>query len=219
MCPLCGRRRAKRACPALGHAICPVCCGTKRRSEIPCPDDCVYLRTSQSHPPAAVQRQRERDLQFLLPLLQGLSESQQRATLLLQDFLRHQRPDAPALGDDDVAQASRALAETYETASRGIIYEHAAGLASAERLSADLKSVVEARRSEGLTLSDAELAAVLRRIETGARNARSALGGGRIAYLELLRRVFEDASASVEDPMAPDAESESMSGTSGLIIP
>ena len=63
-CSLCGRRRGRRACPALGESICAACCGTKRLVEISCPPECSYLRSSQAHPPAAVQRQRERDLQL-----------------------------------------------------------------------------------------------------------------------------------------------------------
>jgi hypothetical protein len=42
-CPLCLKRKGRRACPAKGAAICPHCCGTKRRVEIDCPEDCVYL--------------------------------------------------------------------------------------------------------------------------------------------------------------------------------
>ena len=38
LCSLCGQRRAKRACPALGQQIWPVCCATKRLVEIRCPD-------------------------------------------------------------------------------------------------------------------------------------------------------------------------------------
>ena len=185
--------------------------------EIDCPHDCVYLRTSQEHPPAAQQRQRERDLQFLLPLLQGLAERQQVVTLLVQGFLRLERPDAPALVDDDVAEASKALAETYETASRGIIYEHSAALPTAERLGAEVKQIIETRRAEGLTISDADVAAVMRRVETGARTARSVLIGDDTAYLQLLRRVLKDQTAEPDGGESgvadPNAEGP------GLIVP
>ena len=137
-CSLCNSRRGRRACPALGYSICPTCCGSKRLVEINCPSDCGYLRSSQSHPPALVQRQREQDLSFLIPLLEGMTERQQQLTLSIQSFLRTERPDTPTMFDDDVVQATRAIAETYETASRGIIYEHNAGLASAELLALSL---------------------------------------------------------------------------------
>lgn len=216
-CPLCQKRRAKRACPALGHDICAVCCGTKRLAEISCPPDCRYLSSAQTHPPAVVQRQRERDLRFLLPLLQGLSERQQQATLLLQQFLRAERPDAPAQTDEDISQASKALAETYETASRGIIYDHAAGLASAQRLAAEMRAVVEKGRSEGLKIGDADVAAALRRIEVGARDAESRLGEGSSSYLQLLRRIYGPASDTPESAQADGSPAEAPG--SGLIVP
>ncbi len=213
-CRLCGTRRARRACPALGHSICPVCCGTKRQSEIVCPSDCSYLTSSQSHPPAAVQRRREQDLRFLLPLLHGLTERQQHVTLLVQQFLRAEDAASLALSDADVVQATQALAETYETASRGIIYEHSAGLATAGKLSAELRKVIEAGRGEGLPLGDTDVAIALRRIEAGAREARSALGEDETSYLRLLRRVFQ--APSTESPESTTADASS---SSGLIVP
>ena len=219
-CPLCRRRRAKRTCPALGHNICTVCCGTKRLSEIACPADCRYLSTAQTHPPAVVQRQRERDLRFILPLLHGLSERQQRLTLLLQQFLRSERPDAPAQTDADVSQASRALADTYETASRGIIYDHAAGLASAQRLAAELRAIVEKAESEGLAIGDADVAAAFRRIETGARDAESALGEGPSSYIQLLRRIYGPTGESPDPTDDPDrGQAPDLDPGSGLIVP
>ena len=206
-CTLCGRRRGRRACPALGESICAACCGTKRLVEISCPADCAYLRSAQSHPPAAVQRQQERDLRFLIPLLEGMTERQHELALLIQGFLRSARSEAPALLNDDIANASRALAETYETASRGIIYEHSAGTPSAERLSAEFRSLVEAKRAEGLQLSDSDVAAVIRGIETGAREAHAALPGEKTAYLELLQRVLRAPNESPErssDGAAPE---------------
>jgi hypothetical protein len=42
-CPKCGRRMAKRSCPALGLRICQLCCGTLRQKEVRCPGGCVHL--------------------------------------------------------------------------------------------------------------------------------------------------------------------------------
>ena len=191
-CPLCGKRRARRACPALGQQICAVCCGTKRETEISCPPDCTYLHSASTHPPAVVQRRQERDIRFLLPLLQGLTDRQQQILLLLQAFLRSDRPDAPAVADADVEQAAEALAQTYETASRGIVYEHQAAALSAQRLATDLKAVIDATQAEGAHMPDSDLGIALRRIETGAREARRALDddGSETAYLSMLKRVF-----------------------------
>lgn len=212
-CPLCRRRKPRRVCPALGQTICAVCCGTKRLVEISCPPDCAYLASSQAHPPAVVQRQQERDTIFAFPLLQGLTSRQNKLLLLVQGFLRRERPDAPALVDNDVAQATRALAETYDTASRGIIYDHQAGLPSAQRLAADIRTLIEAARGQGLNAGDAEVATVLRRIERAAREARTALCGDSTAYLGFLKRVLREPGST---PAAADSTGP---GGSGLIVP
>ena len=215
-CPLCGRRRAGRACPALGHRICAVCCGTKRQAEIDCPPDCGYLAASQAHPPAVVQRQRERDVLFLLPMVHELSGLQQDLLLLIQALLRRDRAETPGLVDGDVEHAARSLAETCETASRGIIYEHAAGYAAAERLKEHIWKLIEAVReeAEGPGFGNADVAAVLRCIERGARDARTVLPGGDTAWLDLLQRLLADDKRERE--RTPDGRTAL--GDSGLIV-
>ena len=125
VCPVCNHRKAKRTCPALGKQICTVCCGTKRLTEIACPDTCVYLTSARHHPPAVVQRQQELDRAMVLPLLQGLSERQARVFLMIAALMSRHQPEAlQQLLDADIAQAAEALAATIETAGRGILYEH-----------------------------------------------------------------------------------------------
>jgi hypothetical protein len=48
-CVSCGRKRGMRDCPALGKMICPVCCGTKRKKEISCPEGCEILEGSRRY--------------------------------------------------------------------------------------------------------------------------------------------------------------------------
>lgn len=214
-CPLCRRRRAGRACPALGHRICASCCGTQRLTEIDCPRDCRYLASSQAHPPAVIQRRQERDMAFVLPMLHELTGRQQELVLLIQGLLQREREATPGLRDIDVEHAVRALAETYETASRGIIYEHAAGLASAERLSAAIRTLLETLQEQGMRIGDADVADALRRIEQGARDARATLPGGEAAYLDLLKRLHP------ADGQARESGADGLSGPddSGLIVP
>lgn len=200
-CPACGTRRARRACPALGQQICPVCCGTKRRVEIACPSDCSYLRSADAHPPAVVQRQQERDLGFLLPLLGQLTERQQQIALLLQAAVRADGPDAPSRSDADVEQAAKATAETFETASRGIVYEHRATSLDGQRLAGRMQALIEEQRKEGVRLPDGDVAAAARCIETAARDARGVLAGGDGAYLALVDRLLK----SMEKPRSDDS--------------
>lgn len=219
VCPLCRRRRARRSCPALGESICSACCGTKRRTQIACPPDCAYLESATAHPPAVVQRQRERDVSFLVTLLDGLTGPQQRLTAILLEYLASDRPDAPGLVDADVEQAAVALAQTYETASRGIVYEHSASTAAAQRLALQMKQLIETDRTNGARISDHDTAGILRRVEAGAREARRALndGGEERAYLSMLRRVWTSAGAGTD--RAPDTDAAGRTTPSGLILP
>src|SRR5919204_2859776 len=137
-CPLCGVRRARRACPGIGRQICAVCCGTKRLTEIACPPTCAYLSSARAHPPAVVQRQQERDFEFLLPRISDLSETQYRLLITLQALILRQADQAiPPVTDADVADACATTAATLETARKGIIYEHQAASVPAQRLAGE----------------------------------------------------------------------------------
>lgn len=218
VCPLCSRRRGRRPCPALGESICSTCCGTQRRTRIACPPDCVYLESAAAHPPAVVQRRRERDAAFLAALLHGLTEPQQRLTAMLLEHLAGDRPHAPGLVDADVERAASALAQTCETASRGIVYEHPAGTATAQRLAGELKQLIEVDRGHGAHVSDHAASIALRRIEAGAREARRALqdDDAERAYLSMLRRVWAPAGGG--SAREPDDAAGGAAPT-GLILP
>ena len=197
MCPLCRQRKARRACPALGQEICAVCCGTKRLVEIRCPSDCVYLSSSRAHPPAVVQRQYERDLRVLLPTISGLTERQTQLFFLLTGSLGQYRSEGlQRTLDRDVSDASAAQAATYETAQRGVIYEHQPDSRPAQRLQQQMKAWLKELAERGGRALERDAAIVLRRIEAGAKEAERALGGGETAYLDLLARVVGQAQAS-----------------------
>ena len=190
-CPLCRRRRARRTCPALQREICTVCCATKRLAEIRCPSDCRYLASAQSHPPAAVQRQQERDVRFLLPIVAELQPHQYKLFFFVQNLLHGiaGSGDVP-LDDRTVRETAEALAKTYDTASKGIIYEHQTTSPFAGRLSRELRPLLDDPAAVGgPKAGERDLAEVLRRIERAAAGAESALGGGGRAYLDLVSRM------------------------------
>src|SRR5215470_15775800 len=165
-CPICHTRKPRRACPALHRTICPVCCGTKRLTEIQCPDDCVYLTSAREHPAAVVKRQQEHDVAILLPTLHGLTERQHQLFFLFQSLIARHTPEGfSRLLDDDVAEAAAAVAATLETASRGVIYEHAAQSLPAQRLASEMKAMLAEMREKGVKVFDREAAIVLRAIE------------------------------------------------------
>jgi hypothetical protein len=57
LCPKCGKRLAKRTCPALGVALCQLCCGRVREKELHCPPACPHL---SAHKPYQEKRVIER---------------------------------------------------------------------------------------------------------------------------------------------------------------
>lgn len=199
VCPLCGSRKARRGCPALGRNICAVCCGTKRLAEIHCPPDCAWLATAREHPAAIVRRQQERDAAVLVPMLQGLTERQHQLFFLFNAAIARHAPEGLVrLRDDDVAEAAGSLASTLETAARGVIYEHAAASLPAQRLSGELKAFLAEIRQQGAKVFDREAAMVLRAIERGARETRRASEGGDAAYLTLMARLLQQTRGPEE---------------------
>jgi hypothetical protein len=188
-CPLCGVRKARRACPALQQEICAVCCGTKRLSEIRCPPTCGYLHSARSHPAAAVRRRDERELMFFASALQGTTEKQRAIFAFLQTVIaRHAAGAVPHLLDKDAADAAGALAATFETAARGIIYEQQPTSLPSQRLAADLRQQIEQTLHASERPVDRDLAVALRATETMAKHAATELEGGSTAYLQFLER-------------------------------
>ena len=203
VCPSCGARRGRRACPALRAQICAICCGTKRLIEIQCPDDCPYLATARDHPPAVVVRQQQRDFDLVVHFMRDFSQRQSELFLLISTFLvRYQPPELQSCIDDDVEQAVEALAATFETASRGVIYEHRAASNSAGRLSAALKPFLIEAAGQGPqghgSAFERDAAVVLRRVQEASREIRAIEPGNRCAFLELLTRLSRATEATPE---------------------
>lgn len=219
-CPLCSTRKAKRFCPALARAICPVCCGTKRLVEIACAPDCQYLSTSRAHPPAVVQRQQERDLRFLLPRISTLSEMQYRLALLLQAaVVHHARHAVPPLRDADVAEAAATVAATIETARKGIIYEHQATSLPAQRLATDLgRAVAEIANKAGAEAGrmERDAATALRALESIVRAAETELrdpADPQGSWMALAARITRGGAA------APSSEEAQESQAPRIVLP
>jgi hypothetical protein len=209
-CPLCRSRKERRACPALNQTICAVCCGTKRLTEIQCPDDCVYLSSAREHPAAMVKRRQEHDVAILLPTIKALTERQYQLFFFFHTLIARHTPEGfTRLLDDDVAEAAGSMASTLETAARGVIYEHAAQSVPAQRLAAEMKTMLAEMRQQGATVYDREVTTVLRAIETGARETRK-LEPGDASYLTLMARLLQRNRGSAPPPAA---------APSSLIIP
>jgi hypothetical protein len=191
-CPLCRSRKAKRLCPGIGDKICTVCCGTKRLVEIACPPTCVYLTAAQRHPASVVKRQQEHDLAVLLSALGRISEPQLQMFFLVHTFISRFTPEGGALRDGDVAEAVGALATSFETASRGVLYEGQATSPAGEALRRELKVFLTKMVGEHGARAEREMAVVLRGIERGARHEAPGIGDGPVDYLALVARILHE---------------------------
>jgi hypothetical protein len=198
----------------VSQQICPVCCGTKRLVEIACPSDCVWLASAREHPPAVAVRRQQRDLELLVPFMRDLDRRQSQLFLVINSFINEYRPEplhAPT--DADVVEAADALAATYETAVRGVIYEHRPQSLAAERLVSALRPLL-AEAGNGLgTPFERDAAAVLRRIAAAAREAVRQEPANPRAFLETLRRVMRSGKSPGGAPEAAETE------RSRLIVP
>jgi hypothetical protein len=203
-CPLCGQRKARRDCPAVRQRICAVCCGTKRLTEIACPPDCIYLASAREHPPAAFVRQKQRDVALLIDVMRDLNERQAQLFLLAATLLlQYEPPVLQPLIDEDVIDAAAALAATYETAAKGLIYDHRPASLPAERLVQALKPRLAEAGQRGGTAFERDAAIVFKQIGEAAARVRQIEPDNRQAFLEILRRTIRSPAQENSERAAP----------------
>ena len=136
--------------------------------------------------------------------MRDLNEQQSQLFFLINTFLVGYNPPAlQPLIDDDVVEAAVALAATFETSARGVIYEHRPASLPAERLATALKSLLAEAGQKGGTPFERDAAVVLRRIEEAAREVRTVGQGNRRAFLDLLGRVMRESDAGESPQVEP----------------
>ena len=192
-----------------------MCCATKRLVEIDCPDDCAHLTAAREHPAAQVKRQQERDVAVLFPSIHRLTERQYQLFFLFHTAIARHTPEGfSRIIDDDVAQAAGAVGSTLETASRGVIYEHAPSSMPATRLATELTTLLGRIREQGGTVSDAEAAIVFAcRSSKGLGKSGRRHDGSETAYLALIARLLQVRRSQGTGPKEPAQSS------SPLILP
>ena len=193
-----------------------MCCGTKRLVQIQCPSDCTWLASAREHPAAVVVRQKQRDVGLLVQFLRDFSQRQSELFLLVTtSVVRYEPLELQPLIDDDVAEAAAAMAATYETIARGVIYEHRPASLPAERLASALKPVLTAAGQGAGSSFDRDAAVVLRRVEEAVHDVRAIDQQNRRAFLDLLGRIITKTTGADGDAEGrPEA-----AATSRLIVP
>jgi len=188
-CPLCGRRRGRRDCPALGERICPVCCGRKRLVEIDCPSDCAWLSQAEGAWEGR-QSERRQDSMRLLPTLRDLSDRQAVLFFHLASGIVRLRRETRDLDDATLLDGLEALQKTAETVSRGILYEHQPDALRAQALLPALRPLLEppGPDDQPLPVTDADRLTVLSGVVAALRATR-AESKGASAFLDTLTRL------------------------------
>jgi hypothetical protein len=202
-CPLCNRRKGKRSCPARGESICSTCCGTKRRVQIACPDDCVYLSGSHAASWEGRETERQRDGRRIGPHIEQLTEDQGRlflGTLVGLTDLRARRRD---LDDRLLLEAVATYTKTLETREHGLLYEHQADDLRVQGVVNELTEMFAPRdhQAGGAAPKDRDLLAVLRAIGA-ALAAATKEAAGPTAFLDSASRLasrLAQAGPPVED--------------------
>jgi len=200
-CPLCRTRKGRRLCPAKGELICSHCCGTKRRVEIACPDDCSYLSGAHAGSWEGRETERNRDARRLAPFIEGLTEDQGRIFLVALVGVTSLRARHPRLDDALLREAVTALRKTTKTREGGILYDHRPDDLRAEGLVTDLRGLFEATDASGHATApaDSDLHPVLQALE-GALAASQKENGGGSLFLETATRVARQLGVA---PAAP----------------
>jgi len=210
-CPICGKRKAERFCPAKAEKICAVCCGTEREVSIDCPVDCTYLVAAHRY-----ESEHPRSIPADTPLLdetipQDLVYTHQQLMAAVAFSIAKFCTTQPAAADPDVLAALQALAQTYKTLSSGIIYEKPPDAPLPRELYAALITFLgeikkqQAERSPSASFKDTEifyLLVFLYRMGLLRTNGRSRSH----RFIEFLRGQF---------PQAPELKREE----SRIIVP
>jgi len=125
--------------------------------------------------------------------MRDLSERQSQLFFMINSFLqRYEPPELQPIIDDDVIEGVAALASTFETASRGVIYDHRPTAPPADRLATALKPVIAEAGKHGGSAFERDAAVVLRRIGEASQEVRMADPANPRAFLDLLGRMFKE---------------------------
>jgi hypothetical protein len=122
-CVVCGKRKAKRSCPAKGASICPLCCGEKRVLELNCPETCKYLKTGREHESAEFSKKLWSQDKLKQERNRRILSDYQDVVAHLEYIIAQQRLLSRDLSDKDVSSAVNILLDVYRTEDKGILYE------------------------------------------------------------------------------------------------
>ena len=203
LCKLCGKRRARRRCPAVHGDICTICCGTEREVSLSCPLECEFLQEAhRREKPILVDEKELSDPD--VPVTEEFLRDHEELLLFCMVSLVHAALRTASATDADALEALEALIKTYRTAESGLLYETRPVntiAASVQRaLSESLADYQKVRAErESLHFRNAEILAVLVFLRRMGQQNQNGRPRGRM-YLDLLKQM---TPATAGDERAP----------------
>jgi hypothetical protein len=203
LCKLCGKRRARRHCPAVQGDICTICCGTEREVSLSCPLECEYLQEAhRREKPVPVDEEQISDPDVTVS--EEFLRDHEELLLFSMVSLVHAALRIDSATDADALEALDALIKTYRTAESGLLYETrpvntiAASVQRAFSESLADYQKVRAER-ESLSFRNAEILGVLVFLRRMGRQNQNGRPRGRM-YLDLLKHMTPATSSDERVP-------------------
>lgn len=204
LCKICGKRRARRACPAVGGDICTICCGTEREVSLACPLKCQWLKEAHRHEkPVAVADNRVLHLDINVSE-EFLRQNEELMVVLMHALLEASRRTEGAIDADAIA-ALEAMIQTHRTLESGLVYETRAENTVAARLQrtfseslADYQKSSE-QRPGGSPHRNREILAMLVFLYRMGVQSQNGRPRGRM-YLDLLQQMVPERSVEERAP-------------------
>lgn len=193
LCKICGKRRAKRFCPAVNGDICTICCGTEREVSLSCPLECEWLQEAHRHEKPVPVADNQLSNPDIVVTEEFLRKHEELLLFSIYSLVEAALRTEGAV-DADVMAALEALIQTHRTAESGLVYETRAEnsiAASVQRaFTASLADYQKVRAErEGVTsYRNAEVLAILAFLYRFGQQNQNGRPRGRM-YLDLLRHM------------------------------
>jgi hypothetical protein len=204
LCKICGKRRARRACPAVNGDICTLCCGTEREVTLTCPLECEYLREShRREKPAPLSNGQLANPDITVS--EEFIRSHEEFLLFCIYSLVQAAVRTPSAVDSDFIDALEALIQTHRTLESGLYYETraqnsiAAGIQRSFEASLADYQKLRTEREHLSPVRNVEILAILVFLHRLGQQNQNGRPRGRM-YLDLLRQMTPEQGIEMQAP-------------------
>jgi hypothetical protein len=204
LCKICGKRRARRACPAVHGDICTLCCGTEREVSLSCPLKCEYLQEAHRHEkPIPIDENQPAYPDIVVS--EDLVRKQEELMLFCIYALLQAAMRTEGAIDADVMAALEALIQTRRTLESGLVYQStpenviAAGVQRSFEASLEDYEKLHAEREAFSRVRNADVLAILVLLYRIGRQNQNGRPRGRM-FIDALRQMTPDVKVDERAP-------------------